>query len=187
MKLFFHFVLSNFSNTYILGPEDGGCAVIIDPGVMDLTLLNLIEENGLYINNILVTHNHDSHVNGIKTLLKIYDAKIYSNMELPFHTDFNQINDGDRLVLDGLEVDIINVPGHSADSMIFKIKNMLFTGDVILAGDIDHELTTYNDSLLKDKIKEKIFSMDDEILIFPGHGSPSTIKAEKDFNPYLKD
>lgn len=186
MKLFFHFVLSNFSNTYILGSVQGGDAVIIDPGVMDITLLKLIEENNLYIRNILVTHNHASHVNGIKTLLKIYDAKVYSNAELSFETDFIKINDGDKLFLDDIEVNVINVPGHSSDSMIFHIKNMLFTGDVIFAGDIDHGLTTQNNDILLEQIREKIFSMEEETLIFPGHGGPSTIRAEKDFNPYLK-
>ena len=186
MKLFFHFVLSNFSNTYLLGPVEGGNAIIIDPGVMDLPLLNLIEHNNFYIKHILVTHNHASHVNGIKTIKKIYDAEIYSNMELPFKSDYTQINDGDKLLLDNLEVNIINVPGHSIDSMIFKINNMLFTGDVLLAGDIDQELTSAHLSLLKEKIIEKIFSMEDDVLIFPGHGCPSTLKAEKYFNPYLK-
>ncbi|MBI9105515.1 MAG: MBL fold metallo-hydrolase [Spirochaetales bacterium] len=185
MKLFFHFVLSNFSNTYILGPAEGGNAVIIDPGVMDIPLLKLIENNNFYIKNILVTHNHSSHVNGIKTLKKIYNADIYSNSELPFKIDFNQINDGDVLHLDDLEVNIMNIPGHSADSIIFKIANMLFTGDVLLAGLIDKELTTSYENLLKKNIKERIFTMDDDILVFPGHGAPTTIKAEKMFNPYL--
>ena len=187
MKLFFHFVLSNFSNTYLLGPVEGGDAVIIDPGVMDLPLLKIIEENKFYVKHILVTHNHASHVNGIKTLLKIYDAQIYSNMPLPFNVDFHQINDGDKLLLDNLDIDIFNIPGHSADSMIFKINNMLFTGDVILAGDIDRDLTLSNKNLLMKKIEEKIFSMDEDLLIFPGHGSPSTILAEKKFNPHFID
>lgn len=187
MKMFFHFVLSNFSNTYLLGPEEGGNALIIDPGVMDLPLLKLIERNNFYIRHILVTHNHSSHVNGIKTLCKIYDADIYSNMELPFTSVFNQINDGDRLILDDFEVSIMNIPGHSPDSMIFQIQNMLFIGDTLSSGDIDQDLTTFQYEILKKKIHEKIFSMDDSTLVFPGHGSPTTVKIEKSFNPYLRD
>jgi len=186
VKLFFHFVLSNFSNTYILGPVEGGPALIIDPGVMDLPLLNLIERNSFYVKHILVTHNHASHVNGIKTLKRVYDADIYSNMELPFKSEFNKIEDGDELHLDSFDVDVINIPGHSPDSMIFKIQNMLFTGDALLAGEIDHDLTVFQNNELLEKVKEKIFVMDDDILIFPGHGSPTTVKAEKYFNPYLR-
>ena len=187
MKLFFHFGPSNFSNTYLLGPATGGNALIIDPGVMDLPLLNLIEENDFYIKHILVTHNHDSHINGIRTLLKIYNADVYSNMELPFTVDYIKIDDGDHLSLDKFEVDIVNIPGHSPDSMVFRISNMLFTGDALLAGELDHDLTTFQESLLKEKIYEKLFTMDDDLLIFPGHGAPSTIKAEKSFNPFLRD
>ena len=187
MKMFFHFVLSNFSNTYLLGPEEGGDALIIDPGAMDLPLLNLIEENNFYIRHILVTHNHHSHVAGIKTLKKIYDADIYSNMELAFDSEINRIHDGDKLNLPPFDVDVINVPGHSNDSMVFKIMNMLFTGDVLMAGDIDRDLTANQLITLKENISNKLFVLDDSLLVFPGHGSPTTIKAEKYFNPFLKE
>ena len=185
--MFFHFVLSNFSNTYLLGPEEGGNALIIDPGVMDLPLLNLIERNNFYVRHILVTHNHSSHVNGIKTLRKIYDAEIYSNMELPFASSYTIINDGDKLALDTFEVEVLNIPGHSQDSMIFRIQNMLFTGDSLFSGVIDQDLTKAQFKLLKKTIHEKIFTLDDNTLVFPGHGSPTTIKVEKTFNPYLRD
>ena len=186
MKLFFHFVLSNFSNTYLLGPAEGGDAVIIDPGVMDLQLLELIEKNSFYIRNILVTHNHSSHISGITTIKKIYDADIYSHSELPFNTDYKKINDGDYLELGEIKVNVINIPGHSVDSMLFRINNMLFTGDVILAGFIDHNLTNSQEIVLKEKIIDKIFSMDDNTLILPGHGAPSTVKSEKLFNPHFQ-
>ena len=183
MKLFFHFVLSNFSNTYLLGPTEGGEALIIDPGVMDHQLLDLIERNNFYIRTILVTHNHASHINGIKTLLKIYDADVYSHSDIPFKVDIKRINDGDHLDLGWIGVDIINIPGHSPDSMLFSIDNMLFTGDVLLAGFIDSDLTRGQEKELKNNIIEKIFTMPDETLIFPGHGAPTTIKSEKLFNP----
>lgn len=186
MKLYFHFGLSNFSNSYLLGPEERGNALIIDPGIMDLPLLNLIEKNNFYIQHILVTHNHSSHVNGIKTLKKIYDADIYSNMALPFKCEYTKIEDGDRLELDSFTVDVINIPGHSPDSMVFKIKNMLFTGDALSAGEIDHDLTIEQVKLLRKKVNEKIYNLDEETLVFPGHGAPTTIKVEKAFNPYLQ-
>ena len=56
MKLFFHFSVSGFSNTYLLGKEDQGDAIIVDPGVMNVPLLNMIEGNGYYVRSILVTH-----------------------------------------------------------------------------------------------------------------------------------
>ncbi|MDC7126745.1 MAG: MBL fold metallo-hydrolase [Spirochaetales bacterium] len=186
MKLFFHFVLSNFSNTYVIGPDDGGDAIIIDPGVMDLTLLNLIEKNNLYIKYILVTHKHRYHIGGIKTISKIYDAEVYSNMQLPFDIDFNKIVDGDKLQLGEHYVETYNVQGHSPDSMIFKINNMLFTGDTIYSGYIDQDLTIKQNQTLIKRVREAIFTLDDDILVFPGHGSPSTIKLEKEFNYHFK-
>ena len=77
-KLFFHFSVEGFSNCYLLGPENGGDAVIFDPGVFDLNLLELIENNNFYIRSVFITHDHNSHINGLKTLMKIYEAEIYS-------------------------------------------------------------------------------------------------------------
>ena len=188
MKLFFHFVLSNFSNTYILGPEEGGNTILVDPGVMDIKLLNLLEENNFYVKHILVTHNHSSHVKGIKTIQKIYNADVYSNQPLPFKCSNNKkINDGDVLKLEKFIVNVFSTQGHSNDSMIFLVNNMLFTGDTIYSGCIDNDLTLSQNKTLKERVKNKIFTLDDNIMIFPGHGSPSTVRLEKEFNYSLRD
>ncbi len=187
LKLFCHFGYSAFSNIYIINQDGEENVIIVDPGIMDLQLLNLIENNGFYVKHILVTNNDHSHVNGIRTLKKIYDADIYSYTELPCRNEFIKINHGDKLNLDGITIDVINVPGQSMDSVCFKIQNMLFTGDTIFAGSIASDLTREQLGTLKKFIKERIFSLDDDTLIFPGHGSPSTMSAEKAFNPHLKD
>ena len=83
MKFFCHFGLSAFSNAYLIGPDDGGEAVLIDPAVFDETLLVMIEKNRLDFAHILVTHAHESHVRAIPTALKIYDATVYGIGPLP--------------------------------------------------------------------------------------------------------
>ena len=76
MKFFSYFSVTGFSNSYIIGPDEGGNAILIDPGIFDVPLLNLIEDNKLYVKYILLTHSHESHISGLKTLLKVYDPKI---------------------------------------------------------------------------------------------------------------
>ena len=78
MKLYFHFAVFGFSNTYLIGNEDGGDAILVDPGVMDIELLRLIESNNFHIKHILITHSHTAHISGLETLKKIYDFQIYS-------------------------------------------------------------------------------------------------------------
>ncbi|MFO7729398.1 MAG: MBL fold metallo-hydrolase [Spirochaetia bacterium] len=187
MKLYFHFAVVGFANTYLIGPNDGGDAILVDPGIMDKELLTLIEGNKYTIRTILVTHHHESHVKGVRTLKKIYDADIYAFS--PYITTFPSIpiKDGDKFTAaSGIEVEVIEVPGHSSDSLIYHIGGMVFTGDVLAAGRVGNTKNSFSRALLLRSISEKLFSLPDSTLLLPGHGPPSSLKAEKMFNPDLK-
>jgi len=187
MKLYFHFAVVGFANTYLIGPNGGGDAIIVDPGIMDKELLTLIEGNKYTVRTILVTHHHNSHVKGIRTLKKIYDADIYDFS--PYIIDFPSIpiKDGDKFTAaSGIEVEVIEVPGHSSDSLIYHIGGMVFTGDVLAAGRVGNTKNSFSRALLLRSISEKLFSLPETTLVLPGHGPPSSLKAEKMFNPDLK-
>ncbi|MCP4164123.1 MAG: MBL fold metallo-hydrolase, partial [Deltaproteobacteria bacterium] len=68
MKLLMYYGYANNANTYILGPKNGGNAILIDPGCFEVPLLNLIEENNFYIESVIVTHSHKNHTKGINTI-----------------------------------------------------------------------------------------------------------------------
>ena len=186
MKIFFHFSVIGFSNTYLIGNTAGGDAILIDPGHMDIELLKLIEENNFYIKHVLLTHRHPSHTKGLLTLQKIYDFEIYANS--PFIMDYKVkvLSDDSLITLSGIEVSANLIPGHSSDSLVYKIQDALFTGDVLMAGRIGSTNTSLSKSLLIRSIHEKILPLDDNTLIFPGHGSPTTLFLEKINNPDLQ-
>ena len=183
MKLFFHYSFESFSNTYLIGPDDEGDAIIVDPGTMNVALLNLIESNKYYVKNVLLTHAHESHSNGLKTLRKIYDLNIYAGTERVLDFDCIKASGGDTFDLSGLSVDCIDVRGHSMDSLIFVIGGCMFTGDAFGSGTIGSTPHSYARELLITEIKTKILSLDGNYSIFPGHGSPSTLEAERLINP----
>ncbi len=185
MKVFFHFSVIGFSNTYLVGNEDGD-AILIDPGHMDLQLLELIESNHYRLKHILLTHRHASHTAGIGTLLKIYDADIYSYSTFgSFDAQYHSIAHGDTLSLAGVEIKCLHVPGHSSDSVVFIIDQAMFTGDVLLSGRVGSTDSKLSHSLLIRSIREQLLTLDDRMIIFPGHGAPSTLKIEKMFNEDL--
>ena len=184
MKVYTHFSFVGFSNSYLVGPAEGGDAVLIDPGIMDIPLLRLIENNGYYVRHILFTHNHESHIRGGRTLLKIYNAELYGAAPGILSQDSVQVNDGDIIDLDGTEVECIAVPGHSSDSIVYRIGSCFFTGDSLSAGGIGSTPNRYAKALLIQAIKEKIISRERGV-IYPGHGPLSMISIEKRFNPYL--
>ena len=79
-------------------------------------------------------------------------------------------------------MEYFSLPGHSADSIVYKIENVLFTGDVIFASTIGSSSCAYTKKYLSNGIKSKIFSLPDEMIIMPGHGPMTSIGAEKQFN-----
>jgi len=185
LKLFCHYSTTCFSNCYLLGSEEGGDALLVDPGSLDSQLLQLIEKNRLYVRSILITHAHDNHVKAVTTLLKIYDAKLYGSMPYVYSFPLTRLYENQTYSLSGFSVEIFEIPGHSADSVIYKINDLLFTGDVLLAGSIGLTPNSYTRNLMINTLKNKILPLPDKTMIFPGHGPITTLKAERSFNPYF--
>lgn len=185
MKLLKHLSMHQIANSYIYGPDDGGDAILIDPGVIDVHMLNLIEDNNFYIKYVLVTHNHHHHISALRTLNKIYDTEIYSYYSHIGDYESYSLVDGEELILSGIKVKALHVPGHSVDSVAFLIDNLMFVGDTISAGLMGSTESKFEEEILIDSIESKIFTQENHIIVLPGHGPPSTIGTEKKtFNLY---
>jgi glyoxylase-like metal-dependent hydrolase (beta-lactamase superfamily II) len=185
MKFFSLFSSAGMSNSYLLGPDGGGDAILVDPGAFDAGLLQAIEGNRLFVRWILVTHAHNAHVNAIRSLLKVYDAGIYANQPSILDFPARRVEEGHRLSLGEFRVRVIETPGHSIDSVSYLVGHMLFTGDLLSAGSIGTTRDGYARGLLLATVRRKLLPLGDEVLIFPGHGPPSKIGIEKLYNPFL--
>ncbi len=187
MRFYSYYSVFYFSNCYLIGPNEPGDAVLIDPGVFDEGLLRLVEDNGLYVRYILITHAHHGHINGLRTLRKIYDASIFAcnpdNLEVPAI----RIEEGNPLDCGTFSFQVLETPGHTNDSVCFLIDRMLFTGDTLSACSVGHTNTGYERALLLSSIRKKILSLEDDPFIFPGHGPPTRLEIERSYNPYLKE
>lgn len=187
-----------FCNTYLIGPHDGGDAILVDPGQVDNTIITLIEKNKYNVKTILLTHRHESHSNGVKTLLKIYNPTVFAFTDtvydFPVESLEHKIYDSETIEekpykfnCGEIEIETIHVPGHCIDSIVYKIGHALFTGDTLLATHIGSTPGYMERDLLIKSIKQKIMTLDDHLIIFPGHGAPSTIKCERIFNIDLNE
>lgn len=179
MKLFFHYSAENFSNTYLVGPEDGGGAVLIDPGAVDTTLLDLIEGHNFYIRWILITRCEGAHLRGLKTLKRIYNAEIYARNNRVLDFDCHAIKPGNHFDLGGIPVAATVFQEYSHDAVIYRIGNWLFCGDILSAGDIGRVGSSYQRENLREALEKKFFHLDDDVLIFPGEGPPTSMRSEK--------
>ena len=182
MKIYFHYASNSFSNSYLAGNEVTGQAVLIDPSVMNVTLLDHIEKNRFSLEAVLVTHRHAGHTQALKTICKIYEPRVYAaETEIEGIEAISLAGDGSFQEA-GFNIAYMSVSGHTPDSLFFRIENVVFTGDTILAG----RLGPFSNKLaLKNLIKnvsDKLLSQDGNIVLMPGHGPPSTIGAELRFN-----
>ncbi len=187
MKVYFHFSLNGFSNSYLIGPKEGGDAILVDPGYINLELIEKIENNNFTIAHVLLTHRHLAHTQGLGTLLKIYNPTVYAGSPSMYETPVTEVLDRTVLDLSGIEVEAIHIPGHTIDSYVYRIGNTLFTGDVLSAGRVGNTNGVVERALLLKGIKNRLVSLDERFLIFPGHGTISTLKIEKLFNRDLID
>lgn len=181
MKLYFHYNAESFSNTYLVANEDTMEALIIDPSEITTKLIDQIEQGKYTLKAALITQKNVYHTAGLITLKKIYDIEVYAADAEISGEETILYGDGQFNVC-GLEVDYFSMSGHSSDSLVYKIGNGLFTGDVISAGLIGDSSCNYNHTRLVNEIHEKIFSMPPSNLLFPGRGPLSSVGAEKMFN-----
>ncbi|GHV94327.1 hypothetical protein AGMMS50293_06470 [Spirochaetia bacterium] len=187
MKLFFHYCSYGFSNCYILGQDNNDTsqpanAIIVDPGSMDDQILRTIENNNFNLQAVLITHDHLGHVRGLRTLKRIYNAEIFAVNRIILDHKTTMVKDSDKLDIAGFNVEVISIPGHSADSAVYCIDAMLFTGDVLTAGRVGSTASTYGAATQLNKLRSRLLSLPGDYLVLPGHGPPSTLEAERRFN-----
>jgi len=187
MKIFFQYCSYGFSNCYILGsdsddPSASKPAIIIDPGSIESVTMENIENNNFDLKAVLVTHDHLSHVRGLRTLKRIYNVDVFAVNHSIMEHKTNMVKDGDKFNVAGFTIEVISIPGHSSDSVVYKIRSMLFTGDVLTAGLVGSTASAYGATTQMNNLRSRLLSLPGDYIVLPGHGPPSTLEAERRFN-----
>ena len=183
---------TGFANCYVVGPDGGGPAAIIDPGHFDAALLERVERAGLEIAAVLLTHSHPGHSGGVGTVLSIYRARVYGHggvgePGLSGCAAVDQaLREGQTVAVGGLQFEVSELPGHAGDCLAFRIGDLLFTGDALLAGAIGSTLTPAARATLIAALRARVLCLPDRVTILPGHGPPTTVQVERAFNPALR-
>lgn len=174
--------IEGFSNCYVVLNEETKEALIIDPGKISLEIIDQIEKDDYQLVAVLITHNHPSHVRGLKTLQRIYNPKIYASDYEVAGIETKLLRGDGVIKIAGLFVSYLSVPGHTPDSMVFKIGQILFTGDAMSACMLGNTNSKYSKRSLIANINSKIAGNKTDVIVMPGHGPPSTLAAEKKYN-----
>lgn len=197
-------------NTYILYNEKNECG-IIDPGCYfedeKQQLKSFIDESSLSPKWLVNTHCHLDHVFGNKFIAETYNLKMHLHpkeqtllqlapasglmYDLPFDNytgEFIFLNEGDSIYLGEDKLDIIHAPGHSPGSICFycEAQHFIIGGDVLFNGSIGRtDLPMGDHQTLLNSIKQKLFLLPDDVVVYNGHGSETTIGNEKKINPFV--
>lgn len=198
-------------NTYVVWNEQGD-GLIIDPGCYTYEersdLRTFIDSNSISPLAILNTHAHVDHVLGVKSIKEIYqipfglhekDVVILNDVKnralfygFPHYqeTDIDFfLEEGKEITFGGLSPKVLFVPGHAPGhvAFYFEQERILFSGDVLFRrsiGRTDFPHCSHED-LLK-SIKTKLYTLPDEVVVYPGHGGPTKIGDEKVLNPFVR-
>lgn len=182
MRIYSHFASQHLINQFLVVNDENMEAVMIDASDLDGKIIDIIEKNRIQLKALLITHSHYEHVKSLGTIYKIYNPKLYAYKEEIEGFKTTRVTDRTVIREAGMDIECLHVPGHSLDSMCYKIESALFTGDTLQSGYISQTNALVEKELLIGEIKEKLLTLDDNTLVFPGHGPLSKIRIEKMFN-----
>ncbi len=185
MKIYYHRNPATGYNSYIVINTKTKEALMVDPGKITPKIIEHIEAEKYTLDAILITHSYSSALEGLSTLQKIYNPKVYAAYSELINTDANVLKGDGILKAASLTVSYFSVAGHTPDSMAFKIDNTIFSGDSLLSGTIGATTNPYAKKLLITNIQTKLFIHNEETVVYPGHGPITTIGSEKKFNMEL--
>jgi glyoxylase-like metal-dependent hydrolase (beta-lactamase superfamily II) len=195
-------------NCTILGDEEAGEAIVIDPGDEVGRIHKRLTDLGLKLKQILVTHAHIDHVGGALKLKRLTGAPILLNeSDLPLLKMMEMqagwlgvatpetappdavLSDGLVVGLDRYPAQVLHTPGHTQGSVClhFAPLKMLVAGDTLFAGSIGRtDLPGGNYDQIIDSIQSRLLPLADETKVVAGHGPATTIGAERRSNPFLQ-
>ena len=194
-------------NCYIIGDEQTGIGALVDPGDEAARIALAVEQTGLDIGQIIITHAHIDHVGAVAALADEYACPVLMHAEaepmlqqLPTQammmglrfgklpTVDHHIEDEEVLEVGGLRLRSLYTPGHAPGHLAFYLEDegLVLSGDALFAGSVGRtDLFGGDMDLLMRSINERLVTLPDETRVLSGHGPETTIGEERARNPFL--
>jgi glyoxylase-like metal-dependent hydrolase (beta-lactamase superfamily II) len=196
-------------NTYVVWLPPRHDALVIDPGLEPESILDFLSQNDLTPAAILNTHGHADHIGGNEAMKQAFPAApliigeaeqhlltdANANLSAPFGMPITSppadqtVREGDHVTRAGIDLEVLEVPGHSPGHVVYLYRSELhivFGGDVLFRDGIGrYDFPGSDGQLLFDGIRNKLFTLPPDTVVYPGHGPTTTIGHEKRSNPFV--
>jgi len=194
-------------NCFLVRPQGSDRAVMVDPGDEAPRLLQAIEEAGVTLDAILLTHTHFDHVGAVAPVARATGAPVYCpQLEVPVLQDImafvpwpgfgpyeswdpeHTVAGGETLELAGMTFDVVFTPGHSPGHVTYAVRGegVLFSGDVLFEGSVGRiDLPGGDGPTLMRSIAGLLERFDDDTIVHPGHMGITSLGRERATNPFL--
>jgi hydroxyacylglutathione hydrolase len=192
------------TNCYIVGDRRGGQGMIVDPGDEADRILAVVKKLGLDIKHIVLTHGHIDHIGALSEVKEATGADVVVHTDdlatlkdrllsvilgIPYRTPpaiDRLLKDGDSVVVGGLAFAVIHTPGHTPGGICLLGEGVVFTGDTLFQYGIGRgDLPGGSYEKLVDSIRSRLMVLDDDVVVYPGHGPETTVGTERRGNPFL--
>ena len=193
------------ANSFILGCEETREAAVVDPGDDADRILLALAESGLTTKLIINTHGHLDHVGANKRLKDVTGAGILIHpLDAPMLNQVassaaawgitavnspppdRELEDGDKVTFGNIVLKVIHTPGHTPGGISLHTEHEVFVGDTLFAGSIGRtDFPGGSFETIKKSIQQKLFTLNDDVKVYPGHGPATTIGIEKRTNPFV--
>lgn len=194
------------SNCYVVACEDTKEGIIIDPGGDGPLILDRVKELGLTIKYIVNTHGHIDHIAANRPVKEGTGAKIAIHEDDAEWLETDQgdiarmlgvsspgpaadvlLKEGEEIAFGNESLRVIHTPGHSLGGISLAGDGVVFCGDTLFADGVGRvDLPGGSWEILIDSIKNRLFTMPDDVTAYTGHGPPTTIGRERQFNPWFR-
>ena len=207
LEIFEHRVVGPLQcNCYVVGDATSKHAIVIDPGGDAEEIARAVALRALTVTAIVATHAHFDHILAAERLRHLTGApfhlhaadkpllswlqesgRLFLGVELPPPPEVDSAaREGDRLTAGTTELAVLHTPGHSPGSISLVSEGVLFSGDTLFAGSVGRtDLPGGDMKSLIGAVKGKLFALDDEVAVYPGHGPRTTLGEERRFNPFV--
>ncbi len=175
----------NEANMFIVACEKTRRALLVDAAVFDPRIQLFLDVHELSLESVFITHDHYDHTGELAEIVHTFKPTVYAGAVTVAGIPATRVQQDDALAIGAIEMRVIELPGHTRESIGLVLPGMVFTGDALFAGSIGGTSNERDKQREIEAIQTQVFSLPGDYLVHTGHGPSSGVGVERKYNPFF--